>query len=263
VALAGDEPLLLALAHPEARILSFPRRAEAARFAQASLEPDLFILDDGMQHTAVARQADLVLLRPEDVAGQWDRVIPSGSWREGASALGLASAFLMKISPGDLEALRPQIASRLAAFGAPFFSFSLRGTALRPLGAARKAPFFPENLRGKPYFLISGVGNPDQLEATARSLMGLAPARHLAFGDHHPYTEGDVLAILREADRQAADLPLVCTAKDGVKLRSFQAFFGGHPLLVLEAEVAFGPFLFSAVSFPRWWEDWWRRHGRP
>jgi tetraacyldisaccharide 4'-kinase len=261
VARAGDEPLLLARAHPAAHILSFPRRAEAARFAEARLAPDLFLLDDGMQHLTVARQADLVLLRPEDVADQWDRVIPAGSWREGASALGAASAFLMKISPEDLEELRPRIAARLAAFDRPFFSFTLRTSALRPLGPEEAGP--PEFLRGKPYLLISGVGGPDQVEAAARSLMGLAPIRHLAFADHHPYTARDVRAILREADAQAADLPLLCTAKDGVKLLAFLSFFRSHPLLILEAEVAFGPALFTRASFPQWWEDWWRRHGSP
>jgi tetraacyldisaccharide 4'-kinase len=262
-ALAGDEPLLLAGSHPTARILSFPRRAESARFAEARLSPDLFLLDDGMQHLPVARQADLVLLRPEDLGEEWNRVIPAGSWREDASALGVAAAFLMKISPERLEALRPLISARLAAFGAPFFSFSLTGTGLSRLAQDAAAPPSPEALPGKPYLLISGVGAPDQLEATARSLMGLAPARHLLFADHHPYTERDVLGILREADKQGADLPLLCTAKDGVKLLSFQALFGKRPIFVLQARVDFGPALFSDVSFPQWWEDWWKRHGRP
>jgi tetraacyldisaccharide 4'-kinase len=259
-ALAGDEPLLLARAHPEAHILSFPRRAEAARFAEARLNPDLFLLDDGMQHTAVARQADLVLLRPEDVADQWDRVIPAGSWREGASALKAASAFLMKISPEELEDLRPRIAGRLEAFGAPFFSFTLKASGLRLLGPEEACPPLPEDLRGKPYLLISGVGAPDQVEATARSLMGLAPARHLAFADHHPYTARDVRAILREDP--TGNLPLLCTAKDGVKLLPFRPLFRGRSLLVLEAEVVFGPSLFTSLSFPQWWEDWWLRNGR-
>jgi tetraacyldisaccharide 4'-kinase len=263
VAQAGDEPLLLARAHPTAHILSFPRRAEAARFAEAHLSPDLFLLDDGMQHLALARHADLVLLRPEDVAGQWNRVIPAGSWREGASALRAAAAFFMKISPRDLEDLRPHITDRLAAFGVPFFSFTLKGTGLRPLGPDMPPPLPPDALRGKPYLLISGVGGPDQVEATARSLMGLAPARHLAFADHHPYTLRDVRFILREADGQGADLPLLCTAKDGVKLLSFLPFFRTHPLLALEAEIAFGPVLFTPASFPQWWEEWWREHERP
>ncbi|MDR2076585.1 MAG: tetraacyldisaccharide 4'-kinase [Desulfovibrio sp.] len=263
VAQAGDEPLLLARAHPAARILSFPRRAQAARFAEARLDPDLFLLDDGMQHLAVARQADLVLLRPEDVADQWNRVIPAGSWREDASALAAASAFLMKISPGDLEDIRPLITARLAAFNVPFFSFSLRISGLRPLCPDSSAPLPPEALRGKPYLLISGVAGPEQVEATARSLTGLAPARHLAFADHHPYTARDVQGILRAADGQAADLPILCTAKDGVKLLPFRPLFHSHPLLTLEAEVVFGPALFTAGSFPLWWEDWWQRHGRP
>jgi tetraacyldisaccharide 4'-kinase len=47
----------------------------AAGYAQSRLAPDLFILDDGMQHLAVRRDLDLVLLRPEDLRGSRLRAI--------------------------------------------------------------------------------------------------------------------------------------------------------------------------------------------
>jgi tetraacyldisaccharide 4'-kinase len=211
-----------------------------------------------MQHLAVARQADLVLLRPEDVAEEWNRVIPAGSWREGKSALAAATAFLMKISPEDLKILRPRILSRLSAFGRPFFPFTLAGMGLRQLDGDPPALLSPEPFRGRPYLLVSGVGSPAQVETTARDLMGVFPARHLAYADHHPYRPCDARTILRQADGLDSDIPILCTAKDGVKLLAYRNIFRPHPLLALETEVVFGPALFTSAAFPLWWEDWWR-----
>ena len=268
---AGDEPLLLARTYPEAPVVVFPRRAESARFAEAHLAPALVILDDGMQHLAVGRDCDLVLLRPEDVAEEWDRVIPGGSWREGASALASATAFAMKIAPDDLARLTPLITKRLSAFSAPLFSFMLKPTGLRPLrwgcpqsdgasGAMPGASGQCDDLYGQPYMLISGVGEPAQVEATAATLMGLAPAAHKIFADHHLFTEEDARAIRQAANAHAPFLPILCTAKDAVKLEPLAALFQEHPVLVLEIGLAFGPALFTTKTFAEWWANWWQEN---
>ena len=82
---AGDEPLLLRQGCPAATVLVDPKRLRAGRWA-SQLQPDLFILDDGMQHLAVRRDINLVLLREADLLDQWNKVIPAGSWREPGSA---------------------------------------------------------------------------------------------------------------------------------------------------------------------------------
>ncbi len=263
---AGDEALLLARAHPKAAVVVFPKRAEAARFAERTLSPDLLVLDDGMQHLALARDTDIVLLRPEDLTDQWDRVIPGGSWREPASALAAASVFAAKMTPEECERLRPLIYERLEAFGIPFFSFTLEPAGLRPLAAP------PEESAGAdlqahlckadiplqcssapgPYLLISGVGAPAGVEASAERSMGGPPIRHAAFGDHHAYTEKEVTALAREADLHSAELPFLCTTKDAVKLEHFLPLFHKHPVLVMETRLVFGPAIFTSLTFPEW-----------
>jgi tetraacyldisaccharide 4'-kinase len=262
VELSGDEPALLARAHAEAAVVVSPRRAEAARFAETRLDPDLFILDDGMQHLGLKRDCDIVLLRPEDLAGQWNRVIPSGSWREGRSALKAASAFAVKLDADAFRALLPEAEARLAEYGKPLFSFTLAPFALRPLFPRRgklHPPLDPAVYRGKPYLLVSGVGNPAQVEATARAFMGYGPTRHYAFADHHAYAEKDVRRMMR-----GNTLPVVCTAKDAVKLRYFDALWGDTPVWMLDVRAAFGPGVDfgaagdPALGFTDWWTAWWR-----
>ena len=251
---AGDEPLMLCVAHPKAHILVDPVRRRAGAFAVERFKPDIIVLDDGMQHLAVERDLDLVVLRPEDVLAEWNRVIPAGQWREGAGALARAGAFLIKAAPDAFEELKPQLIARLAAFERPLFSFSLQPSGLAPLGFAkgRKPP-----LPGQPYALVCGVGAPQQVVATVTRFMGLPPHEPMFFADHHPYRMKDLEAIIRTA----GDLPVICTAKDAVKLGSLALLIGLHnappDLWSLGTRATFGPALWADQPFPHWWENWW------
>lgn len=263
---SGDEPLLLARTFPGASVVVHPKRAASARFAENYLTPDLFILDDGMQHLGIRRHADIVLLRPEDLLEEWGRVIPSGAWREGCSALGAASVFAVKTEPENFEALLPKACERLARFGKPLFSFHIVPQGLRPVfpRLGKNHPLLePKDYTDRPYLLVSGVGNSGLVEETATRLMGQKPARHITFNDHHSYTADDVRNMLAPVSEA---LPVVCTGKDAVKLRCFQDVFGSTPLWSLETGVQFGPGLaFSskgeeALEFSSWWEGWWQSH---
>lgn len=90
---AGDEPVMLATAHRKAHIVVDPIRKRSGAWAEKKFRPELMVLDDGFQHLAVNRDLNLVLLKPEDLTKEWDRVIPAGSWREDQSALSRAHAF--------------------------------------------------------------------------------------------------------------------------------------------------------------------------
>jgi len=236
---AGDEPLMLCQRHPGATILVDPVRTRAARLALGKHRPDLLVLDDGFQHLAVGRHLNLVLLRPEDLRGEWDNVIPAGSWREGKSALSRADAFLIKADTASMRLLMPQIIHHLRAFKKPLFSFILRPGLLRRVGAACQKP--PDG----PYLLLSGVGAPAQVRTTASRLMRRPPEEHLTFPDHHACTEKEIEAIA------ARKLPVLCTSKDAVKLAG-----SGLNLWEMPVVTVFGPSLWSDRPFPDWWGNW-------
>jgi tetraacyldisaccharide 4'-kinase len=252
----GDEALMLARVHPQTAVLVHPRRTKAARLAEAFLRPDLFILEDGMQHLALRRGADIALLRPQDLDADWNRVLPSGPWREGKSALKAATVFALKLDAGD-EILSARALERLACLDRPVYPFRLRVKALRPLGAGSPVSgFCSADLRGKPYLLASGVGNPAGVESTAIRFMGLKPERHFIFADHHFFTETDAREIAAAA---SLSLPLLCTAKDAVKLEAFAGVFAGRAVLVMDSAPVFEPPLFSDLPFMDWWERTYAR----
>ena len=250
---SGDEPLLLARSQPDALVLVDPQRARAAAWAEKNATPHMFILDDGMQHMALRRDLDIVLLRPRDLLDDWNAVIPSGPWREGAGALARAGAFCVKSDAASFSALAALVERRLAPFGKPVFSFRLAPTGVRRLSSSGAASSLRPDLGGKDYVLADGVGNPEQVAATAKALLGVAPKQHCAFPDHHAYTERDAARL------SSHGLPVVCTAKDAVKLAELLPAFGAVPVWVLETCLEFGPALYAEHSFPQWWEQWWQK----
>jgi tetraacyldisaccharide 4'-kinase len=295
-AICGDEGLMLARAYPEATVLAHPRRALAAELAERFLRPDLLILDDGMQHLALRRSVDIVLLRPRDLDEDYDLVLPAGPWREGAKALGQADVFAVKLGADPLSG---RALERLAALGRPVYPFRLRAIALRPLfsqggtggrpertahdlcpaqagkgsglnGAGRENVGGKDICRdgagvndvdgdgapGRLYLLASGVGNPSGVENTAAAFMGRRPARHFIFADHHRFTAKGLRDMLADAP---SGLPLLCTAKDAVKLEAFPSLFAGREVFVLETALVFEPPLFTDTSFCSWWEETFAR----
>lgn len=259
--MAGDEPLLLARRHPEALVIVDPKRTRAAAWAETHDKPELFILDDGMQHMAVARDCNIVLLRPEDLLDQWNRVIPAGSWREDASALARADAFCIKADESRFSALAGVAEQRLKAFGRPLFSFTLTPSGIvRVVDTAGTAPETAPDLDGAPYTMVCGTGNPEDVRATMESFFGYAPAKAHIFPDHHAYTPEDVARICDTGDRLPDGKPprirpVVCTAKDAVKLAPLLTAFGSTPLWSLEVAARFERSLFTAQSFDAWLES--------
>lgn len=245
---SGDEPLMLARQHPAASIVVDPLRKRAGAWSQEHLSPDCFILDDGFQHLAVERDVDIVLLRPEDVQSAWNKVIPWGAWREGASALVQAHVFCMKMDEDEFTRLAPIIESRLARFGVPIFSFSLQPECLVSVQSLKNEVECQPHCNGEPYTLISGVGSPEHVYKTATQFFGYAPKKHLVFSDHHAFTSDDAHAFAQQGTH------LVCTPKDAVKLERFAL-----PLWTFSLKTVFGSSLCTDISFPMWWNSTWER----
>lgn len=104
-----------------------------------------------------------------------------------------------------------------------------------------------------PYLLTSGVGNPDQVRRSVEEFMGRPPKEHLIFPDHHDYARRP-----DDARRLAAPgLPVICTAKDAVKLASLNL----PALYALEVKADFyaaaWPSGTGGPDFATWWNLWW------
>ena len=169
-----------------------------------------FILDDGFQHLALQRDADIVLLDSQDLFGGGD-LLPAGRLREPPSALARADIIVITRSEPAAE-----MEGRIRRFtSAPLFY------ARPELDAVLAAPDISRSIpgyKGAKVFAFCGIGNP---AAFLRDLdrWGFCVAGAKSFRDHHRYTSQDLRQLVAEA-RTTGAKALICTEKDVFNLPS-------------------------------------------
>jgi tetraacyldisaccharide 4'-kinase len=214
---AGDEPLLLSRALPTVPVVVGKRRAENARALLAGGEGiDLFLLDDGFQHRALARASDLVLLDARRPFGN-ERLLPAGPLREPPSALRRAHHLLLT-GASPHEPIGADVARLLdrAAPEAPRSRAWIEAGGLSSLGDPR-APA-PE-LRGLAVHAVAAIARPERFRASLER-EGARVATWSVYPDHHRFSADEARALERAA-REAGHV-LVTTAKDAVRLAPLQ-----------------------------------------
>jgi tetraacyldisaccharide 4'-kinase len=211
VALAGDEPWLLAAELPGVAVAVAPRRADAGRLLldAGGTDPALFLLDDGFSHLRLARDLDLLVLPAADPLGG-GRLAPGGRLREPLAAAARAHGLLLTGEQASAEAARA-VAVALAPHGFAGVAFACPTSGGSPRLIAGDAP--PP---GSPLLLVTGVARPERVRRTAEAL-GITVADHLAFADHHAYPPR-TLRRIAERRRRAGAAGVLTTAKDRAKL---------------------------------------------
>ena len=201
---AGDEPLMLARALPGVPVLVGASRFESGRFAEQHFGVTVHLLDDGFQHVALARDADLLLVDESDLR---ERVLPLGRLREPLANAAAADALL--VTAADANAV-----GRLAeALGvATAFRVTRTISQARPLvGHAQ-----PERQRAA--FAFAGIARADRFFADL-SRSGWRLAGRAPFRDHHRFTQRDIDGLVAAARGVGADM-LLTTEKDAVRLEA-------------------------------------------
>ena len=207
----GDEPVALARRLPGVAVVVGERRVEAALLA-AQLGCDLFVLDDGFQHLAVRRDANLLLLDAQDPFGG-GKLPPSGRLREPIEAIGRADAVVFtRVERGFPTQQAEQTVARLHP-KTPVFHASIRPDGLHDESGS---PVDAREVARRRCVGVCGVARPSGF-AAALSALDLTPEQALVFPDHHRYTNRDLTHIRQAADRAGAAF-LVTTEKDAVKL---------------------------------------------
>jgi tetraacyldisaccharide 4'-kinase len=215
--LAGDEPVLLAGELPGVAVVVGADRHRAGLSALHRLEraPDLFLLDDGFSHLALARDLDLVAFPAADPFGG-GRLFPSGRLREPLAAMARAHAAILTGLPGEAGAGEEgaALAAALRPFGftGPGFACSTRTGPARRVGPGGGQELAP----ARRVAAVTAIARPGAFVAAARRA-GLEVAAELRFPDHHRYPPASLRKIEQAFRASRAEAVLV-TAKDRVKL---------------------------------------------
>jgi tetraacyldisaccharide 4'-kinase len=187
-----------------------------------------FILDDGFQHLALQRDADIVLLDASDPFGG-GRLLPAGRLREPLSAL--ARAGIVVITRSERA---PAVESMVRRYTrAPiFYAQTELETVLRAPALAVEWPL-PDRSAAR-VFAFCGIGNPRAFFDDLRR-WGFSLAGERRFRDHHRYSSADVADLERAAGSTGADA-MICTEKDVFNLREAKA--GSLPVYACRIRLA-------------------------
>jgi tetraacyldisaccharide 4'-kinase len=199
---AGDEPLLIARRSGVPVWVGRDRCAAAAALLQAHPEVDLLIADDGLQHTRLPRDAELVVFDERGAGNGW--LLPAGPLREpmppgpGARLVLYTAGRASTAWPGCLAQRALGRAWPLAAWHAN------DATQSQPLAA----------LRGRPLFAAAGLAAPGKFFSMLREAGLSITERPLP--DHDPWhtlpwPEGTPEAVVTEKDAVKID-PTRCGA---------------------------------------------------
>lgn len=196
------------------------RFAEGQRL-ESQNKVDVFLLDDGFQHLALARDVDVLMLDGSRKLGKREALLPAGRLREPISSCERAD-LLVVTRKAEREAVESADAHKHAIFYA-----QTRLLGFRPAGE-QGIPKYLSEIVEQPLFAFCGIGNP---EAFFRDLQRwhVPLAGTTTFRDHHKYADGD-LARLRQAAAQSGALAFVTTEKDEQNLSDARAL--GVPVYV-------------------------------
>jgi tetraacyldisaccharide 4'-kinase len=170
-----------------------------------------FILDDGFQHLALHRDADIVLLDASDPFGG-GKLLPSGGLREPLAALQRASVVVITRSE---HAPAVESLVRRNTNAPVFYAQAELQAVLRAPALAVEWPL-PDRAAAR-VFAFCGIGNPQAFFDDLRR-WGFSVAGERSFRDHHRYSPADLAALERAAEAVQADA-LICTEKDVFNLR--------------------------------------------
>ncbi|GGC81993.1 tetraacyldisaccharide 4'-kinase [Vreelandella lutescens] len=212
---SGDEPLMLAQ-QTGVPVIADPQRA---RGAQALVQQgcNIVISDDGLQHLALGRDIELVVIDGARGLGN-RRCLPAGPLREAPARLASVDAVIIN---GALQ----------HPLEVPHMTMQLVPQRWRYLATGQHYPLQPLPFT-LPVHGLAGIGNPQRFFNTLQAL-GVQGDMH-PFEDHQPFNERTVqFTPLR---------PIIMTAKDAVKCQAFAP----PDSWVLEVE----------AQLPQAFEDW-------
>lgn len=204
----GDEPLLIARRTGVPVFVGRQRAAVARALCQAHPRVDVIVSDDGLQHHALTRQAELIVF--DDRGAGNGLLLPAGPLREPLPA---------SLSPGRCVVYSGRAAStRLPGVLAPRSArravlleawAAESGATTEPASPGHRqpeaaAPAVPlSGLRGRRLTALAGIGAPEQffamLEAEGLTIDRLPCADHARYANA-PWPEGTAEVVTTEKD---------------------------------------------------------------
>jgi len=210
----GDEPLMLAQ-KTGCSVAVAPKRSEALALLNKKSKCDVVISDDGLQHYALARDIEIVLIDAQRQFGN-GYCLPSGPLREPITRLTRVDFTVWNGLKSVQEIPQLEIAQPNPS------KMQLTPVCFRQVGwpdIHLSLEEFMVKYSQKSVLAIAGIGNPERFFKTLETLGLQVDAT--TFDDHYSYQKEDIHKVLKLAGLPIEEKPLIMTEKDAVKCTQF------------------------------------------
>jgi tetraacyldisaccharide 4'-kinase len=198
----GDEAALIAH-KTQAPIMIHPKRQDAVDALNQTQSCEVIISDDGLQHQAMARNLEIVVIDGHRGFGN-GHLFPRGPLRESIQRLNEVDLIVINGEP------KPELNLILEQYRDKTFIMHLEPEKCYPL--------IPKTQALEPMAAFAGIGNPERFFKTLRNL-GIK-FKPYAFPDHHPY---------QSKDFDITESSIIMTEKDAIKCLNLS----DKPIMVL------------------------------
>ncbi|WP_150539289.1 tetraacyldisaccharide 4'-kinase [Actinobacillus vicugnae] len=192
--MVGDEPMLIVQRTGVPLAIS-PNRQQSIELLLSQFELDLIITDDGLQHYALQRDIEWVVVDGERRFGN-GFVLPAGGLRELPSRLKQVQVVICNGGTPQVDEHLMQLEPKVAV----------------NLHSGESVPI--SDFIGKHCIAMAGIGHPPRF-FTMLEKLGIHLVRTQGFADHQDFNAQQLLAL---TDGQQ---PLLMTEKDAVKCQAF------------------------------------------
>jgi len=232
---SGDEPIQLAHKYPDLIVVVDEQRVRGGRKA-IELGAKMILLDDGFQHRYLHRDLDIVILTSEEIL-TGDLLLPTGNRREPLTSLKRADLIAVTRCADAKEYERTCAAgwecSTLPA-KTPIVGLTTKLKVFKRVSSNKNVK--AEIFTNKNVIAFSGIGNPKSFEDLMIKT-DVKVVKHIAFSDHHWYTDNDITTIIDARKQTNADF-IITTEKDVTRLREqFAGFLKSESVIVAEIQL--------------------------
>lgn len=193
----GDEPRLLAI-RSKVPVVVDPIRSRGAAYLSNDLHCDLIICDDGLQHYALARDAEIIVMDERLVGNGY--LMPMGPLREGLWRLKTVDAIVHNRTDNAFPSLDIEPTKQYLMRLQPGRFTSV----VHPDISVAKSELMQHSL-----VAMAGIGSPERF-FTQLEKMGLKLEKTVPFPDHHQFHQDEIPASY-----------VIMTEKDAVKVADF------------------------------------------
>ncbi|MCL1972792.1 MAG: tetraacyldisaccharide 4'-kinase [Endomicrobia bacterium] len=211
---SGDEPLLIARSFPNADVIVGSGRYKNVLKFRNSINPGVFVLDDGFQHWKIKRDLDIVCVNAANPFGN-GMVIPAGILREKPSALERAGLVVITNSDMISGEMLEDLNRRIMKYYAKETVITYYGDC-KYKNIGLNEDFGVNKFLGKDVYSLSGIGFAKGF-ANSIEKSGVQVKGSFVLSDHESYDKKIITDILDKI----GDAYLVTTAKDAVKIGYF------------------------------------------